>query len=232
VLADTDVLIHCAYDLKLTTRSEIARVNVEGTRRLLHAAVDAGVPRVIVLSSMSAYEGTSQIYGRAKLAIEAATLEMGGCVLRPGLVYGDRAGGMVAALRRVVRLPLVPVPAGRSRQFTVHEEDFVQVVSAVAHASSVPTGPVGVANAEGIEFRELLSTLASWEGRTSRFVPVPWQPMYWGLRCAELLPVALPFRADSLLGLVRPAPAVPGEAHLQALGVHLRRFGAASSSPG
>jgi nucleoside-diphosphate-sugar epimerase len=224
LLVDVDVLIHCAYDLTLTKRSDIARVNVEGTRRLLHAAADAGVPRVIVLSSMSAYEGTTQIYGQAKLAIEAATLAVGGCVLRPGLVYGDGAGGMVAGLRKLVRLPLVPVPTGHARQFTVHEDDFAAVVAAVAQAPAAPVRPIGVAHPKGVEFRDLLSTFASWGGRTCRFVPVPWQPMYWALRSVELLPVTLPFRADSLLGLVRPAPSVPGGAELEALGVSLREL--------
>jgi nucleoside-diphosphate-sugar epimerase len=225
LLADVDALIHCAYDLTLTTPSKITEVNVEGTRRLLRAAQGAGVPRVIVLSSMSAYEGTTQIYGRAKLAIEAATLQVGGSVLRPGLVYGDHAGGMVAALRRLARLPLVPVPIGQMRQYTVHEDDFGAVVAAVAEAPAAPAGPIGVANPNRVEFRDLLSTFASWDGRTCRFVPVPWQPMYWALRFAELLPVRLPFRADSLLGLVHPAPSVPGRAELEALGIHLRELG-------
>jgi nucleoside-diphosphate-sugar epimerase len=224
LFTDVDVLIHCAYDMSLTGRSEIMLVNVEGTRRLLRAAGVAGVPRVIVLSSMSAYEGTTQIYGQAKLAIEAAALQVGGCVLRPGLVYGDPPGGMVAALRRLVRLPFVPIPIGQMRQFTVHEDDFIAVVTAVAEAPAVPPRPVGVASPNGIEFRDLLSTFAAWERRTCHFVPIPWQPMYWALRLAEHLPVTLPFRADSLLGLVHPARSVPGGPELQALGVHLREF--------
>src|SRR5205823_7054286 len=109
VLSSVDVLVHAAYDLSLTRRVDVWRVNVEGTRRLLDAAVGAGVTRIIVVSTMSAYDGTSQIYGQAKLAIEAATLAAGGAVLRPGLVYGDRPGGMVGALRRLARLPVVPL---------------------------------------------------------------------------------------------------------------------------
>ena len=81
------------------------------------------------------------------------------------------------------------------------------VVTAVAEAPVAPTRPVGVAIPSGVEFRDLLSTFASREGRRCRFVPVPWHPIYWTLRLAELLPVTLPFRADSLLGFVRPAPA-------------------------
>ena len=104
-----ELLIHCAYDMTLTRRSDIKRVNVEGTRRLLRAAADAGVPRVIVLSSMSAYEGTTQMYGQAKLAIEGRRCRsVAGCSARPRIRRS--AGGMIA-LTRVTRLPSSPFPS-------------------------------------------------------------------------------------------------------------------------
>ena len=92
LLDSVDVLVHCAYDLSLFRREDVWRVNVEGSSELLRTAVRAGVPRIIVLSSMSAYEGTTQLYGQVKLAIEAATMAVGGCPVRPGLVYGDDPG--------------------------------------------------------------------------------------------------------------------------------------------
>src|SRR5215472_2726124 len=60
-LRSADALIHTAYDLSLTSSADIWRVNVEGTRRLLEAAKDAAVGRIIVLSSMSAFKGTTQL---------------------------------------------------------------------------------------------------------------------------------------------------------------------------
>ena len=41
-LQSADALIHTAYDLSLTSSADIWRVNVEGTRRLLKAAKEAG----------------------------------------------------------------------------------------------------------------------------------------------------------------------------------------------
>ena len=69
-LKDTDVLVHCAYDLSVTSRTAIWETNVFGTRSLFDLAVSSGVRRTIFVSSMSAYAGTRQIYGRAKLASE------------------------------------------------------------------------------------------------------------------------------------------------------------------
>ncbi len=60
-LASADALIHAAYDLTLTSPADIRRVNVEGTRRLLKAATEAGTGRSIVLSSRCAFTGTAQL---------------------------------------------------------------------------------------------------------------------------------------------------------------------------
>jgi nucleoside-diphosphate-sugar epimerase len=224
LLGSVDVLIHAAYDLSATGREEIWRVNVEGSRRLLAAASAADVGRTIVISSMSAYEGTRQIYGRAKLAIESATLAADGCVVRPGLVYGDDSGGMTGALERLCRLPVVPLIGGDARQYPASEVDLVETVMTLATTSDFRPEVLGVAGEDPVTFRELLETLGARQGRRPRFVPVPWQVLYWLLRAGEVCRIPLPFRADSLLGLVRPAPAVPGLDRLAQLGIHPRPF--------
>jgi nucleoside-diphosphate-sugar epimerase len=220
LLASVDVLVHAAYDLAATRREEIWRVNVEGSRRLFAVASLAGGCRIIAISSMSAYEGTSQIYGRAKLAIESAALDAGGCAVRPGLVYGDRSGGMAGALERLCRLPVIPLVGGDARQYPVREADVVGAVIALAEADDFRPEVVGAAPADPVTFRALLETFADRQGRRAHFVPVPWQLLYWSLRFAELCRVSVPFRADSLLGLVRPAPCVPGIERLSQLGIH------------
>ena len=224
LLTSVDVLVHAAYDQRLTRRADIWRVNVDGTQELLAAANEAGVGRVIVLSSMSAYEGTAQLYGQAKLDIEQATLAAGGVVVRPGLVYGDHPGGMVGALRRMTRLPLVPLVASQSALYPVHEDDITSAVVALASVEVPPSSPVCVARPDPVPFRSVLEALAAGDGRTCHFVAVPWRPIYTFLRLAEVLHLPLPFRADSLLGLVQPASSVAGAEEITRLGVELRKF--------
>jgi nucleoside-diphosphate-sugar epimerase len=190
----------------------------------LDAVANAHVRRVLVVSSMSAFAGTRQLYGQAKLAIEAITHASGGCAVRPGLVYGDQVGGMTAALRKLVRLPIVPVIAGDARLYTVHADDLTAAVVALAAAEVLPPGTVSVAHPGAVSIRDVMSTLAKQEGRSCRFVPVPWQLVYAVLRITELLRVRPPFRADSLLGLVRTAPEVVNSEAVTRLGVMLRPF--------
>jgi nucleoside-diphosphate-sugar epimerase len=224
VLNSADVLVHTAYDLSLTRSIDIRRVNVDGTHRLLNVAADARMRRILVLSSMSAFEGTTQLYGRTKLDIEAMTLASGGCVVRPGLVYGERPGGMAAALRKLTRLPIVPVIAGGARQYTVREDDLMTVIAALATVKTLRTKTISVAYPIPVLLPDLLRAFAAEEGRRCRLVPVPWQLVYAVLRTAELLRLRLPFRADSLLGLVRTAPCVSGGEALTGLGVTLNPF--------
>lgn len=208
-LQQADALVHCAYDFRPRDAAGIWQANVEGSRTLLQAAKDHGVPRLLVLSSMSAYEGTTQLYGRAKLAIEAVTIKLGGIAVRPGVVYGDAPGGMAGTLSRLTRLPLVPLIAGRARQFPVHEADFADAVVRILEAPTWTPEVVGVAQPSSVTFRELLAALAAREGRSCRFVPVPWQAVYWTLMIAEAVRLPVPLRSDSVLGLVRPATHVP-----------------------
>lgn len=208
-LTSADALIHCAYDLRVVRAQDIWRVNVDGTQRLLRAAREAGIPRVLVLSSLSAYPGTRQLYGRAKLAIEDATVASGGIAVRPGLVYSEDAGGMAGTLRRVARLPVVPVFGDSARQFPVHEDDLLDALEAILEAESWTPEVFAIAQTESITFRDLLRALVGAEGRQPRFVPVPWRLVYGALRAAERLGLPLPVRADSLLGLVRPVQCIP-----------------------
>lgn len=223
-LRSADALVHAAYDLSLTSATDIWQVNVEGTRRLLEAAADAHVSRIVVLSSMSAFDGTSQLYGQAKLDIEAMTMDFGGCAVRPGLVYGERSGGMVGTLRKLTALPVVPVITGGVSVYTVWEDDLTMAIVALTATASVSSGTISIAHPSRVKLADLMRAFAAQEGYPCRLIPVPWQLVYWLLRTAELLRLHPPFRADSLLGLVHTAPTLSGLDRLAELGVTLHAF--------
>lgn len=228
-LRSADVLIHAAYDMSLTSAVDIWRVNVEGTRRLLEEATRGAVSRIIVMSSMSAFDGTSQLYGRAKLDIEAMTKEFGGCAVRPGLVYGAGSGGMAGALRRLTALPIVPVVTGPVGVYTVREDDLITAIYGLISAPILASGTISVAHPTRVTLTDLLRFFAAQEGRPCRLVPVPWQLVYGLLKSAEFLRLHLSFRADSLLGLVHTTSSLCGVDQLNRLGVTFHAFPAADS---
>ena len=224
LLDGVDALIHCAYDMTLTSEEDIWKINVRGSKQLLDLATNVGCDRVIVLSSMSAYEGTTQLYGRSKLAIEEASRMVGAVSVRPGLVYGPNAGGMAGALSKAGALPVIPVPASQSYQFTVHEDDFADAIVALLEAKDPGVEPIGIANPTPVRFSKVIKGLVRAKGATVRTVPVSWRLVHSVLQTLEKFPVALPFRSDSLYGLANPAPSVPNLEVLAGLNVTLRRF--------
>jgi nucleoside-diphosphate-sugar epimerase len=118
-LEGADAVVHLAWALQPGRHPEqLRRVNVEGTRRVLRAAVAAGVPHVVHMSSLGAYAPAereqkvaedwpttgipSSQYSRDKAEAEAAVREVLGrspgttaSVVRPTLVLQPEAGSEI-----------------------------------------------------------------------------------------------------------------------------------------
>ncbi|RUX23264.1 NAD(P)-dependent oxidoreductase [Mesorhizobium sp. M2A.F.Ca.ET.037.01.1.1] len=229
--SDLDVLIHGAWDLTLVSAGDVWGTNVSGSQHLLRNVAAAGVRRVIFISSMSAYKGTQQLYGQAKLACERTAGSLGAVSTRLGLVYGPGWGGMAGALRKLTTLPVTPLIGAQSHQFMVHEADMAAAMVRIAESDMPLPEPVGLANPEPVPFRRLMNEIAASQGRTLRAVAVPWQLVSGALKAAEAVHVPLPFRSDSILGLVRPAREVPGVERLKQLGIEFRSFSVDGDRP-
>ncbi len=218
---DVAAVIHCAYDLRARDRAEIERINLGGTDKLIRAVGD--VP-IVFISSMSAYSGTRQIYGRTKLACEDLVAAHGGTSLRLGLVHGGADGGMIGALRKVAALPLVPMLQPDSYQYAIHAEDMANCVLATVEQPP-PHRVLGVASPRRVPFSEIIRTLrAAGTSKSLRPIPVPSTLLYRALRAGEAVGLRIGFRADSLLGLMHPAPNVPHVDYWAERGIVLRDF--------
>jgi len=205
LLAGTDAVVHLAAlvhqggSASRDRRSEFQYVNVEGTRVLARACRDAGVRRLVFLSSVSVHgRGVERIdegspehpeddYGRSKLAAEEALraeLSRGvtdWCILRPPLVYGHGSPGNMSRLRALVAsgLPL-PFGAVHNRRSFIFVDNLVDAIMTVLrfphdiHATYLLT--------DGSDFatRELVSALSSGSQRRVRLLNVP-VPLLRGL---------------------------------------------------
>jgi len=208
-LAGVTALVHCAYDFKPLTWAEIRTVNVGGTEKLLSAAQAAGVGRIIVISSISAYAGCRSLYGRAKLEIEAIAQRHGALAIRPGLVYGDQPGGMFGKLQEQIRrAKIIPlIGDGSQLQYLVHEEDLSAFAETFAAGKLVTTGRLfSAAHPQPWPFKELLLAIARGLGKKISFLPLPWRLIWLGLKTAEACGLRLNFRSDSLVSLMYQNP--------------------------
>jgi NADH dehydrogenase len=123
-LTGVEGIVHCAAVTAAHggDATYARRVNVEGTRRLLEAAREAGVARWVQISTMSAHSGSTSVYGTTKLAADELLRQgppgrtPGWTILRPSLIYGPGELGLVAKTLAVARkLPVFPI-LGSGRQ--------------------------------------------------------------------------------------------------------------------
>lgn len=168
-VAGAQTVVHLAgllhvMDAPASLGPEYARVNVEGTRRVVAAAQAAGVTRVVLASTVAVYGPTNgrivdetalpapdSDYGTSKIAAEqhilAATQADGtplGVVLRLAAVYGGRIKGNYEKLvRSLARGHFVPIGAGTNHRTLVHEQDAAR---AFVLAAEHPVAPGRIFN--------------------------------------------------------------------------------------
>jgi nucleoside-diphosphate-sugar epimerase len=185
-LGGMDYVIHCAT-------SENLRVIVDGTANVLHAAKQAGLKRVIHISSVAVYgeatgavdedtptpKGTLSAYGEAKLAAEALCRKAGSgleiVILRPTIIYGPFSARwtMLCALRLRSGLWKRLGLLGQGKCNAVHVDDVVRYAVAALTQDHIAGG---VFNINGPE-------IVTWDEYFERFnrhldlPPIPGQPV-------------------------------------------------------
>ncbi|MCC5949791.1 MAG: NAD-dependent epimerase/dehydratase family protein [Nitriliruptoraceae bacterium] len=192
-LVGVDTVVHAAAIVStVVDRATMHAVNVVGTRRLIEAARDAGVRRLVHLSSIVVHGAdlppwvdedhpvriTGDAYGDTKIAGEQVVLaahaagELETVVLRPGDVYGPGSRPWVVLPLTYLAAGQGVLPArGRGLLAPVHVDD---VVDAIARAGRVPqaAGQVLLVTAgQGVACRDYLGRLGALVGRTPRCLP-------------------------------------------------------------
>jgi len=204
LLDGIETVVHAAYDASAQGRDIHAR-NVTGSMALLEGLHARG-GQTLLVSSLSAFEGTRSQYGRAKLELERAVLERDGMVVRPGLVFGAGAGGLFGAMVRALSTrALTPMIGGGSqRLFVAHDEHLSELVAALISGRAETAGPIFAAHEVPTTLRAIAEQIARSGGHRLVVIPLPPALVALGLRSAEIAGIPLPFRSDSLRSLSHP----------------------------
>lgn len=152
-------------------------VNHRGTEALVAQARQAGVARLIYLSTAAVYgdgihDGVTETellpapvspVSASRRAAELSVLAAGGTVLRPMFVYGRGDLWFVPTVANFVRRLSVLVNGGRARVSTIAAEDLADVISALALTpKSAPSQAIyHVNHPEPVRVRDLVRTITS-----------------------------------------------------------------------
>jgi len=187
-----DAVVHLAARTHAPSRAAFVETNVEATRRLVRAALDANPPpsRFVFMSSLAA-AGPGRagrpvraddpprpmtVYGRTKLAAERVCHDAGGplevVVLRAPAVYGPRDRELLRFFR-FARAGIVPLPAGPPRPLQmVHAADLARAITLAATAPAV-AGTFHIAETRAYDMRDVVRLIGSAIARGVRILPVP-----------------------------------------------------------
>ena len=211
--AGAEVLVHAAAALPIqASRRSIRSVNVDGTATVLAAALEAGVRRVLFVSSTAVYgvpekhpieEGDPLVgvgaYGESKIEAELVCGEFARrgletVVLRPKTFVGPERLGVFEILFDWIRegRQIYVLGDGSNRYQLLAVEDLVESLVRAADAD-VAGEVINVGAKEFGTVRSDLQALIDHAGSSSRLRPVPARPselLLRGLELARLSPLA------------------------------------------
>jgi len=212
--AGVDALVHVAWDFRPTRPEEIRRVNGEGSIRLFDAFEAAGGGTGIFISTIAAFDGCKSHYGKIKREVEDAALRCGYWVARPGLIRGDTPGGIVGTMLKFVRnSPVVPILGyGRRVLNPVSANELSAGVAQLVEEPPAGTDEALVvfAHPQRLSLDQVVRELIEEHHLGHRLlVPLPWQPVWLGLRAAERFGLSIGLRSDSVISLMNQDPNPP-----------------------
>ena len=199
-----DAVVHAAAVLRAARHGDFMHANREGTRRLAEAASNAGVERLVYISSIAARGPAPSLepeppdarlhpvsaYGRSKAAGEAALLEHRGrlsmTIIRPPVVYGPGDAGLHAFFWMARRGFSVRLGDGSNLMDAVYGPDLADAVSAVLRAAPQELAQYDPRSDEGpFTWNDLLSCLGSVAGKTLWIPSLPGGAFHGLARCLE-----------------------------------------------
>lgn len=139
LVAQADAVIHVAGLTNTPDPTQFEVANVTGTANVLAAIGEAGVRRLVFVSSLAAREPQLSAYGaskaRAETLVEASGLDW--TMVRPPAVYGPRDIDMLD-LFRAAKWGVVPLPPGGATSI-IHADDLAALLVTLAASKAAPT---------------------------------------------------------------------------------------------
>ena len=173
-----DMVFHLAAILLSTQPSEFDRINTQGTRNVISACQDAGVRRLLYVSSISVTYPILTPYGQSKLDGESLVRESGldWTIVRPTLVIGDGGGiefNMYA--RYVSRFPVYFLPGGgKALKRPVRSVDLVQGIAAAGLEECAIWKTYALAGPSVMTMAQMADAILRSRGLKHRMFKLPW----------------------------------------------------------
>jgi acetylornithine/succinyldiaminopimelate/putrescine aminotransferase/nucleoside-diphosphate-sugar epimerase len=194
---DCRYVFHCgALVSDWATKEEIAQTNVEGTRSLLGACVDASVERFIHFSTTDVYGYPDETaveesyaprrfrnwYAQSKLDAETevrraeAEHSLDAVILRPATVYGPGSNDVIGEIARAIRARhMLLIDGGRAIAGLCFVENLIDAAILGLRHGAAPGQAFNVSDGLAVTWKEFTDGLAEGMGCPE----VRWSVPYW-----------------------------------------------------
>lgn len=132
LVTGAEAVIHVAGVVNAPDAAGFEHGNVTGTLNVIEAALAAGVPRFVCVSSLSAREPDLSAYGASKARAEKLVMASGldWTIVRPPAIYGPRDTEMFE-LFKLARWGVLPMPPREGRSSLLHTDDLARLLLAL-----------------------------------------------------------------------------------------------------
>ena len=189
VLAGAGCVVHLAGVLIESGRTSYQSGNVDTTRALVDAALEAGMPRIVFVSSLGADPRSSNGYYRSKGEAENLVAGAGidAAVIRTPLLLGPETAGGRALLRDAARGSVRVLGGGAHLLRPLDVEDLCRAILRWCSNSAPGARTCELVGPTALSQRDLLQRTARFLGNDLTVRTMPIGVAKLAARCAGLL---------------------------------------------
>ena len=175
-MVGVDTVIHLASEERAGGRADLWKIDVQGTRNVLNAAVEAGVSRFVFLSHVGANRSSAYPMMRAKAAAEEAIRQSGipYTILRSSVAYGAEDRFTTHLAMQIAMTPIIyPLPGdGSTLLQPVWVEDLAIALSWILDEDRFDGETYNVGGPEFLRYEEIVQLVLRASGMTRFLLPM------------------------------------------------------------